>query len=89
LCNSLYSVNTSFHDLQFDLAEERAETLYRDAGHYWSVQEARRARSRRRRRLGLWRRAIAAAELRERIDTLTIRSQSPRPAVMAAPGVPV
>ena len=48
----------SFHDPQSDLTDERVKTLRRDADHDRLVHEARRARSRRR-RLGLWRRAIA------------------------------
>jgi hypothetical protein len=49
-------MNMSFHDLQLDLAAERIEELRRDAEHDRLVSEARRAR---RRRLGLWRKAIA------------------------------
>jgi hypothetical protein len=47
----------NFHDLQLDLAEERIEGLRRDAGHHRPVHTARRVRARR--RLGLWRKAIA------------------------------
>jgi hypothetical protein len=47
----------SFHDLQLDLAGERIEGLRRDADHYRLVHNARRARARR--RLSLWRKAIA------------------------------
>ncbi len=48
----------SFHDLQFDLAEERIEGLRQGADHDRLVSEARRARSRRR-RLGFLRRVMA------------------------------
>jgi hypothetical protein len=47
----------SFHDMQFDLAEERIEALRQGADHHRLVSASRRARSRR--RLGFLRRVMA------------------------------
>jgi hypothetical protein len=49
----------SFDDLQRDLVTERIQGLRDNADRYREVAEARRARGRRR-RLHLWRRAVAA-----------------------------
>jgi len=49
----------SFHDLQFDLAEERIEGLHREAESYRTARQTIRARRlRARSRRSLWRRSL-------------------------------
>ncbi len=85
----------SFDDLQLDPAGQRIEELRRDADHGRLVQEARRARSRR--RWGLWRRAIAPrlAAIVQGIDDVVSAitgpawptgDESPLPPVRHSPG---